>query len=90
MLWKGERSETQPPSFQSERSLKWGVTIAIVSFILTASYLPNMIWWQMEVLHLGENYILLSMLTNTVMVFNSCSNPVIYALRTAAFKKAVR
>ena len=76
-------------SFQSERSLKWGVTIAIVSFILTISYLPNMIWWQMELLDFSANYILLSMLTNTITVFNSCSNPVVYALRTAAFKRAM-
>ena len=66
------------------------MTIAIVSFILTISYLPNMIWWQMELLDFSANYILLSMLTNTVTVFNSCSNPVVYALRTAAFRRAIR
>ena len=76
--------------YQSERSLKWGVTIAIVSFILTLSYLPNMIWWQMELLDFSANYILLSMMTNTITVFNSCSNPVVYALRTASFKRATR
>ena len=65
------------------------MTIAIVSFILTISYLPNMIWWQMELLDFSANYILLSMFTNTFTVFNSCSNPVVYALRTAAFKRAM-
>ena len=66
------------------------MTIAIVSFILTLSYLPNMIWWQMELLDFSANYILLSMMTNTITVFNSCSNPVVYALRTASFKRATR
>ena len=61
-----------------------------MSFILTLSYLPNMIWWQMELLDFSANYILLSMLTNTITVFNSCSNPVVYALRTASFKRATR
>ena len=61
-----------------------------MSFILTLSYLPNMIWWQMELLDFSANYILLSMMTNTITVFNSCSNPVVYALRTASFKRATR
>ena len=76
-------------SGQSEQSLKWGSTIAIVSFILTVSYVPNMIWLQIELLNDNENYILLSMTANTITVFNSCANPVTYALRTTAFKRAI-
>ena len=60
-----------------------------MSFILTVSYVPNMIWWQVELLNLDANYPLLSMVANTITVFNSCSNPVIYALRTEAFKRAL-
>ena len=58
-----------------------------MSFILTVSYVPNIIWWQVEIIHLDTNYPLLSMLANTITVFNSCSNPVIYALRTEGFKR---
>ena len=76
-------------SFQGKRSKRWATTIAIVSFILTVSYVPNMIWWQVELLNLDANYPLLSLATNTITVFNSCSNPVIYALRTEAFKRAL-
>ena len=63
--------------------------MAIVSFILTVSYVPNIIWWQTEMIHTDSNYPLLSMFANTVTVFNSCANPVIYALRTEAFKRAL-
>ena len=76
-------------SFQGKRSKRWATTIAIVSFILTVSYVPNMIWWQVELLNHDTNYPLLSMAANTITVFNSCSNPVIYALRTEAFKRAL-
>ena len=78
-----------PPSFQSELNQRWGTTIAIVSFILTVSYVPNMIWWQIEIINLDANYPLLSMFANTITVFNSCANPIIYALRTEAFKRAL-
>ena len=58
-----------------------------MSFILTVSYVPNMIWWQVELLDHDANYPVLSMAANTITVFNSCSNPLIYALRTEAFKR---
>ena len=76
-------------SFQGELNQRWGTTIAIVSFILTVSYVPNIIWWQIEMIHTENNYPRLSMFANTVTVFNSCANPVIYALRTEAFKRAL-
>ena len=68
---------------------RWATTIAIVSFILIVSYVPNMIWWQVELLNPGTNYPLFSMAAITITVFNSCSNPVIYALRTEGFKRAM-
>ena len=43
--------------------------------------------WQVELLDHDANYPILSMAANTITVFNSCSNPVIYALRTEAFKR---
>ena len=61
-----------------------------MSFILTVSYVPNIIWWQMEIIHPWTVYPLLSMAANTITVFNSCSNPVIYALRTEGFRRALR
>ena len=60
-----------------------------MSFILTVSYVPNMIWWQVELLNPDTNYPLLSMAAITITVFNSCSNPFIYALRTEGFKRAM-
>ena len=71
---------------------RWATTIAIVSFILIVSYVPNMIWWQIDLLNPDTNYPLLSMAAkgaNTITVINSCSNPVIYALRTEGFKRAM-
>jgi hypothetical protein len=48
-----------------------------------------MILWQMEVLKIETEYLVMSMVTNTMQVFNSCSNPIIYVLRTATFRKVL-
>jgi hypothetical protein len=45
-----------------------------------------MIWWQMELLEIETNYLVMSMVTNTIQIFNSCSNPIVYVLRTEAFR----
>jgi hypothetical protein len=79
---------------QSNASLRWGVTVTIVSVILTISFLPNIIWWQMELLELEmissqSLKMSLSMVTHTIQVFNSCSNPIIYVIRTKTFRKVL-
>jgi hypothetical protein len=77
---------------QKDPSLRWGVTVAMVSVILTISFLPNMIWWQMDILELEmisskSLKMTMSMVTHTTWVFNSCSNPIIYVIRTKTFRK---
>jgi hypothetical protein len=73
---------------QKDPSLRWGVTVVI----LTISFLPNIIWWQMELLELEmisskSLKVSMSMVTHTTWVFNSCSNPIIYVIRTKTFRK---
>ncbi len=77
--------ETTGDVFRSYNA-RWGVTIVIVSLILIASYLPNIIWWQLELLDVDTDFLEMSFATNTVQVFNSSANPVIYALRSRGFK----
>jgi hypothetical protein len=76
---------------QNDPSLRWGVTVAVVSVILTINFLPIMIWWQMallefEMISSKSLKMSLSMVTHTTWVFNSCSNPIIYVIRTKAFR----
>ena len=58
-----------------------------ISCIQILCYVPKIVEWSLVLVNGGETMMLFCMATNALLIFNSCSNPFIYAFRTTSFQK---
>ena len=67
------------------------LTIIIIGMCLILSYIPNIIWWQMD-FHSSSNniYPIFSAISNILQVFNSAVNPAVYAVLLKEFRNSFK
>ena len=95
-LWRQEARMIYHMSqdVKSERekiNLNITFTIIIIGVFLILSYIPNIIWWQMDFSSSSSNiYPVFSAVSNVLQVANSSINPAVYAVLLKEFRRTFK